>query len=140
MLISLYSVRSERAFYEELDYQLLYRWFLDMGLLEPTFDPTAFTIADLYPANPNNYAYGNAGRNILRGPGAAEVNFSMAKNFPIGERARFQFRFETFNLFNHANFGSYTTTENSAVYGKPTANTNLAYAPREAQFGFRLTF
>src|SRR5438132_2193571 len=43
LLISLYSVRSERAFCEELDFQLLYRWFLDMGLLEPSFDPTAFT-------------------------------------------------------------------------------------------------
>jgi transposase len=43
LLISLYSVRSERAFCEELDYQLLYRWFLDMGLLEPSFDATAFT-------------------------------------------------------------------------------------------------
>src|SRR5437879_1411452 len=43
LLISLYSSRSERAFCEELDYQLLYRWFLDMGLLEPSFDPTAFT-------------------------------------------------------------------------------------------------
>jgi transposase len=43
LLIALYSVRSERAFCEELDYQLLYRWFLDMGLVEPSFDPTAFT-------------------------------------------------------------------------------------------------
>jgi transposase len=43
LLISLYTVRSERAFCEELDYQLLYRWFLDMALLEPSFDPTAFT-------------------------------------------------------------------------------------------------
>src|SRR5437762_809969 len=30
LLISLYSVRSERAFYEELDFQLLWRWFLDI--------------------------------------------------------------------------------------------------------------
>ena len=43
LLISLYSVRSERAFCEELDFQLLYRWFLDMGLMEPSFDPTVFT-------------------------------------------------------------------------------------------------
>src|ERR1700687_5015494 len=43
LLISLYSVRSERAFCEELDYQLLFRWFLDMGLMEPSFDPTVFT-------------------------------------------------------------------------------------------------
>ena len=42
LLISLYSVRSERAFCEELDYQLLYRWFLDIGPPEPSFDPTVF--------------------------------------------------------------------------------------------------
>src|SRR5207248_352685 len=42
LLISLYSVRSECAICEELDYQLLYRWFLDIGLLEPSFDPTVF--------------------------------------------------------------------------------------------------
>jgi transposase len=43
LLIALYSVRSERAFCEELDYHLLFRWFLDMDLLEPSFDPTVFT-------------------------------------------------------------------------------------------------
>jgi transposase len=43
LLISLYSVRSERAFCEELDFHLLYRWFLEMSLMEPSFDPTVFT-------------------------------------------------------------------------------------------------
>ena len=43
LLISLYSVRSERAFCEELEYNLLYRWFLDMNLMERSFDPTVFT-------------------------------------------------------------------------------------------------
>ena len=43
LLISLYSVRSERAFCEELEYNLLFRWFLDMNLMEPSFDPTVFT-------------------------------------------------------------------------------------------------
>lgn len=43
LLIALYSVRSERAFCEELDYQLLFRWFLDMNLIEPSFDATTFT-------------------------------------------------------------------------------------------------
>ena len=40
LLISLYSVRSERAFCEELEYNLLFRWFLDMNLMERSFDPT----------------------------------------------------------------------------------------------------
>lgn len=43
LLISLFSVRSERAFCEELDFNLLWRWFLDMNLIEPSFDATTFT-------------------------------------------------------------------------------------------------
>lgn len=43
LLIALYSVRSERAFCEELDYNILFRWFLAMDLVEPSFDPTVFT-------------------------------------------------------------------------------------------------
>jgi len=42
LLMSLYSVRSERAFCEELDYHLLFRWFLDMDLVEPSFDHSTF--------------------------------------------------------------------------------------------------
>src|SRR5713226_10479981 len=43
LLISLYSVRSERAFCEELDYHLLFRWFLGMNVIEPSFDPSTFS-------------------------------------------------------------------------------------------------
>jgi transposase len=43
LLIALYSVRSERAFCEELNYNLLFRWFLGMDLVEPSFDATTFT-------------------------------------------------------------------------------------------------
>ena len=43
LLIALYSVRSERGFCEQLDYNLLFRWFLGMNLVEPSFDATTFT-------------------------------------------------------------------------------------------------
>ena len=43
LLIALYSVRSERAFCEQLGYNLLFRWFLGMNLMEPSFDATTFT-------------------------------------------------------------------------------------------------
>jgi len=43
LLIALYSVRSERQFCEQLDYNLLFRWFLDMDVVEESFDPTVFT-------------------------------------------------------------------------------------------------
>src|SRR6476619_5149750 len=43
LLIGLYSVRSERAFCEQLDYNLLFRWFLDMSLMESSFDQSTFS-------------------------------------------------------------------------------------------------
>jgi transposase len=43
LLMALYSVRSERMFCEQLRYNMLFRWFLDMDLMEPPFDATAFT-------------------------------------------------------------------------------------------------
>jgi len=50
---------------------------------------------------------GNAGRNILIGPGIADMDFSVFKNNPIkkiSENFNVQFRVEMFNVLNHANF------------------------------------
>jgi len=43
ILIALYSVRSDRQFCEQLDYNLLFRWFLDMSADDPTFDASSFS-------------------------------------------------------------------------------------------------
>jgi hypothetical protein len=43
-------------------------------------------------------------------------------------------------VFNHANYGGFTTNENSASYGQPTQNLNVAYQPRMLQLGFRYAF
>ena len=43
LLMALYTVRSERLFCEQLGYNLLFRWFLDMDTVEEGFDPTVFT-------------------------------------------------------------------------------------------------
>ncbi|MBI5283230.1 MAG: TonB-dependent receptor [Candidatus Solibacter usitatus] len=106
------------------------------GHLIGCIDASAFTIANLYPIIPANFAYGNAGRNILRGPAAQEVNFSVAKNFPITERIKFQFRFETFALFNHTNFGNPSATINTGSFGNITG----ASGNRNIQLGAKLVF
>ncbi len=49
--------------------------------------------------------FGNEGRNVVRGPGIEDVDFSLFKYFDISETKRIQFRAECFNLFNHANLG-----------------------------------
>src|ERR1700737_467393 len=42
LLMALYTVRSERMFCEQLDYNLLFRWFLAMDVAEPSFDHSTF--------------------------------------------------------------------------------------------------
>jgi hypothetical protein len=59
-------------------------------------------------------AFGKMGRNIFRGPGFYNWDFSFSKIFKIKERLNFQLRAEFFNLLNHSNFPT------------PTANTDLA--------------
>ena len=43
LLIALYSVRSERQFCERLQYDLLFKWFLDLNIADPAFDATTFS-------------------------------------------------------------------------------------------------
>jgi transposase len=43
LLMALYTVRSERMFCEQLDYNILFRWFLDMNMDEPSFDHSTFS-------------------------------------------------------------------------------------------------
>ncbi|HEY1336358.1 MAG TPA: TonB-dependent receptor [Bryobacteraceae bacterium] len=106
------------------------------GHLIGCIDPTAFTVADLYPIAASNFAYGSTGRNILRGPGSQTVNLSLAKNFPITERARFQFRCETYGLLNRANFGNPSATINTSSFGNITG----ASGTRTIQLGAKLQF
>ncbi|HEU5258252.1 MAG TPA: TonB-dependent receptor [Vicinamibacterales bacterium] len=68
------------------------------------------------------------------------VDVRLLKKFPLGGRRSFEGMIEAFNLFNHANYGSYVINESNANYGKPAANENLAYQPRMLQLGFRTTF
>ena len=59
---------------------------------------------------------GNAGRNCLRGPRQVNLDFSIAKLFPIAESRNFEFRAEFFNLFNHPNFANPISNLN-ALFG-----------------------
>jgi hypothetical protein len=98
------------------------------GHLVGCIDASAFTVQDLYPIAPNNFAYGNAGRNLLYGPSSQYVNFSVFKNFPIRERMKFQFRFESFALFNHTNFAN-------PGAGAPGAGANINNTLGTSSFG-----
>lgn len=70
------------------------------------FDPNAFT-------DPAAGQYGNAGRNIIPGPGYANLDFSLFKKFQFGEGRMIQLRGEFFNILNHSNFLYPTSTANA---------------------------
>jgi hypothetical protein len=67
------------------------------------------------------------------------VDLRLQKRFAMGGTS-FDGIVELFNVFNHANYGSYTTQESSSQFGRPTSNTNVAYQPRMGQIGFRFAF
>jgi Carboxypeptidase regulatory-like domain len=81
--------------------------------------------------------YGNTGRNILRAPGIDSWNLSLFKNFPIKERANLQLRFESFNAFNHSQWGVPNNNVSSPQFGQITS-TNIP--GRINQLGGKLTW
>ncbi|HET9526885.1 MAG TPA: TonB-dependent receptor, partial [Pyrinomonadaceae bacterium] len=80
--------------------------------------------------------FGDAGRNILDGPGFQNVNVSLMKNTSLSERINLQFRAEAFNLFNHPNFNLPDNFLGSPTFGRITS----ARDPRHIQFGLKLLF
>jgi hypothetical protein len=80
--------------------------------------------------------FGNAGRNILSGPGVTNIDFSIVKNTKLAERLNMQFRAEFFDLFNTTNFNLPDSFLGSATFGQILS----AQAPRRIQFGLKFRF
>jgi hypothetical protein len=81
--------------------------------------------------------FGNAGRNVLRGPGTKVFDFALHRNFQLTESTGLEFRWEVFNLTNTTQFGP---PEKNLSSGSPGAITTLAGDPRIMQFALRLKF
>lgn len=86
---------------------------------------------------PAPFTYGNAGRNILYGPGRVNWDWSLFKNFNFSEKYKLQFRSEFFNLFNTPQFGL-----PNATIGTPAAGsiTSLSGNNRQVQLALRFSF
>ncbi|HTS70178.1 MAG TPA: hypothetical protein VMO17_14450, partial [Terriglobia bacterium] len=105
------------------------------------YNPAAFT-------TPAPYTFGDVGRNTLRGPDTIDWDFGLMKNFHISESKQFQFRAESFNMFNRANFappgggssGGFATlggAAGTAVNGANFMHIFSAAAAREIQFSLK---
>jgi hypothetical protein len=78
-------------------------------------------------------------RNALRGLPLHKVDLRVARDFTIGDVTLTGIA-EVFNVFNHANYGSYVTAVNSSSFGQPRASGANAYVPRSGQLAFRISF
>ncbi|MSV30365.1 MAG: hypothetical protein EXQ52_16725 [Bryobacterales bacterium] len=77
---------------------------------------------------------GNAPKDVIRGPGINNWDFSIFKEFPVKERARFIFRWEMYNAFNHTQFFSLDTTTRFDAAGQQTnARLGAVIADRDAR-------
>jgi hypothetical protein len=98
--------------------------------------------------------FGDAPRDLARGPGAWQMDFGLGKRIPITERMQLEFRSEFFNIFNHPQYGlpqsdisPYLAGE-QGVFGSiiQTVNTTTPVSPigsgtpREIQFMLKLAF
>jgi carboxypeptidase family protein/TonB-dependent receptor-like protein len=79
-------------------------------------------------------------RNSFNQPPLHRVDMRLQRRFALGSRVKVDGIFEMFNVFNRANFESFTLNESNAKFGQPLASTTLAYQPRMLQFGFRTQF
>jgi hypothetical protein len=102
--------------------------------LQQWFNTQAFTTNALG-------TFGTSSRDMLIGPGVANIDFSLLKVFPIrkgplSETQAFQFRAEFFNVLNRANFNNPNATVTASTFGRVLS----AADPRIIQFGLKFVY
>ena len=104
----------------------------DARTLTRYFDTHAFSKTGLGDRLP-----GNAGRNPVRGPGFANVDLSLFKDFKLRDRATLQFRVEAFNLTNTPHFANPNTDISQGSFGSIT---QTVANPRILQLAVKLLY
>src|SRR6202034_392076 len=98
------------------------------------FNTAAFTAATIG-------TFGDVRRGSLRGPGFADWDSSIFKNFVLTQRFHLQFRAESFNTLNRANFATPVSTFSSGTFGQITGTlAGNPGSPRVLQFALKLQF
>jgi hypothetical protein len=103
-------------------------------------DPSStqwFNLANITVPTDISQPFGNAPRNVARGPALYTMDLGLHKDLSIGGGRRVQFRVETFNVFNRTNLSSPNSNRSNANFGTITS---LAIQPRQVQLGLKFDF
>jgi hypothetical protein len=113
-----------------------------ISLSNPTslewFNTAAFCTSTTSAAcsNPNGTAFGDAGRNIIEGPGQFSLNMALSKTIRIRETRSLELRLQAANIFNNAVFSGINTTVNSLAFGEVTSAGSMRKVTMVARFHF----
>ncbi|MSO21366.1 MAG: hypothetical protein EXQ56_13090 [Acidobacteria bacterium] len=106
-------------------------------------DPNQWYDRSAFELQPAGY-FGNLAKNTVISPGLATFDFSLIKNFRLGESRNIEFRSEFFNLLNRANFGvpDRFIFVNATGVPSPTAGLirSTSTSSRQIQFALKLSF
>jgi hypothetical protein len=115
------------------------------GNLNQYFNPDMFSMAPEFPSPEGGSNFvgqlGSAGRNILRGPGSSDWNFSLVKDTKVkflGEGGSVQFRAEFFNVLNHPTF-KFGFLAPIMFFGNPADTGPFSESPRATNSQIRTT-
>ena len=102
------------------------------------FNPAAFAAVPATDPTTGQPRFGNAGRNILVGPGLNTMDASLAKSFRLRESKVVSFRIEAFNVMNHANYD--LPQSNISTTNLVGSISQTVIPARQMQFAVRLDF
>jgi hypothetical protein len=100
------------------------------------FNTAAFCAPSATCVNPNGSAFGDAGRNIIEGPGQVAMNMSLNKTIQVKESRALDLRISANNVFNTVHFTSINTVVNSFTYGEVTGTGSMRRVTMTARFRF----
>jgi len=108
-------------------------WFNTAAFCQPG---TTLTNPSATCVNASDTTFGDAGRNILEGPGQVTLDMSLNKTIQIKEYRSLDLRITANNVFNYVNFSSLGTTVNSITFGEVTGVGNMRRVTVQARFRF----
>jgi trimeric autotransporter adhesin len=100
------------------------------------FNTAAFCAPSATCVNPSGTAFGDAGRNIIEGPGQVTLNMSLNKTITIKESRALDLRFSANNVFNTVRYTSINAVVNSLTFGEVTGTGSMRRVTMSARFRF----
>jgi hypothetical protein len=100
-------------------------------------NPTCANVSNFPLTQPLLGNFGSSGRNQMRLDGLCNLDMGVYKNTRLNEKLTVQFRWETYNVFNHSNFSGFVNTLTAPNFG---TYTNTATDIRKMQFALKVLF